>query len=161
MKTIPIETVTEAWDRFSSIPEEDIEDLLNRVAHQQPCIVAYLLAADEEYMRGVQQGTLLFIGLTIHEIMAEGRPHMAPVDSAAIDAMEQKNIEFIERMAEESEIHQRTDSLWMVQNYNQMPLLGAALEALMADWEDAPEMADENLGMMLLHLKTVIDCLDQ
>ncbi len=46
-------------------------------------------------------------------------------------------------------------------NYNQMPLMGAVLEALMSDNEDQPDLAPENTGMALLYLKTVIDCLDQ
>ena len=31
----------------------------------------------------------------------------------------------------------------------------------MSDHEDAPELAPANIGMSLLYLKTVIDCLDQ
>jgi hypothetical protein len=46
-------------------------------------------------------------------------------------------------------------------SYNQMPLLGMILSALMADYADEPELAPDNLGLALLHLKTIIDCLDQ
>jgi hypothetical protein len=49
----------------------------------------------------------------------------------------------------------------MISTYNQMPLLGAMVEALMEGNEEEPEMAGENVGMSLLHLKTVIDCLDK
>ncbi len=49
----------------------------------------------------------------------------------------------------------------LVASYHQMPLLGAVLEALMTGNEDEPALAQEDTGLALLHLKTVIDCLDQ
>jgi hypothetical protein len=47
------------------------------------------------------------------------------------------------------------------ENTFQMPLLGAVLEALMEGNEEEPELLHEDIGLALLHLKTVIDCLDQ
>jgi hypothetical protein len=39
--------------------------------------------------------------------------------------------------------------------------LGAVVEALMDGHEKEPNLAPEHLGLALIHLKTVIDCLDQ
>ena len=39
--------------------------------------------------------------------------------------------------------------------------MGALLEALMQGHEDAPDLAPENIGMALVYLKTIIDCLDK
>ncbi len=35
------------------------------------------------------------------------------------------------------------------------------LELLMAGYEEEPEFAPENVGIALIYLKTIIDCLDQ
>jgi hypothetical protein len=45
--------------------------------------------------------------------------------------------------------------------YNQIEVLNAVIEALMSGHEEEPELAGEHIGLALLHLKTVVDCLDQ
>ena len=41
------------------------------------------------------------------------------------------------------------------------PLLTTAIESLMSGNEEEPEMVRESIGLELLHLKTVLDCLDR
>ncbi len=78
-----------------------------------------------------------------------------------LEAAEDANLKFLEEMDAGSEMDFVAGMQKMVASYNQMPLLGAVLEALMQGHEEHPELAPENLGMVLLDLKTVIDCLDQ
>jgi hypothetical protein len=49
----------------------------------------------------------------------------------------------------------------LMATYNQIDVLNAVIEALMAGNEDEPELAGEHIGLALLHLKTVVDSLDQ
>jgi hypothetical protein len=42
-----------------------------------------------------------------------------------------------------------------------MPLLKSVIEALLIGNEEEPELAGDDVGTALLHLKTVLDCLDQ
>ena len=49
----------------------------------------------------------------------------------------------------------------LMATYNQVPLLSAVIESLMAEDAEEPELASENIGLVLLHLKSVLDCLDQ
>ena len=51
--------------------------------------------------------------------------------------------------------------LGLSRNYHQRELLGFALEVMMAGNEAEPELAPDRIGLELLCLKTVIDCLDQ
>ena len=47
------------------------------------------------------------------------------------------------------------------QNYNQIEVLRYVVEALMEELETDSEVRDEYIGIMMIYLKTVIDCLDQ
>jgi hypothetical protein len=49
----------------------------------------------------------------------------------------------------------------LMSTYNQIEVLNAVIEALMSGHEEEPELAGEHIGLALLHLKTVVDCLDQ
>ncbi len=40
-------------------------------------------------------------------------------------------------------------------------IAGFAVEVLMSGHEETPELAPESIGLQLLSVKTVLDCLDQ
>ena len=161
MKTIPLEVIDEVWERVSSASEEEAQALVRRVQEEQPFIMVYLLAMDEEVMGEDERGTLIELGSYILEIVHTVAPDLPQVTGDELEAAEQFNLKQLENLEEGSEMDLDHTVHALFANYNQMPLLGATLEALMADYEDAPELAPENTGMSLLYLKTVIDCLDQ
>jgi 2-oxoglutarate dehydrogenase complex dehydrogenase (E1) component-like enzyme len=160
MQTIPTEIVDAAWERFSDLSQDGAKELIDRMAAEQPAIMAYLLANDEGLAEKEERGTLLCLGMVVWELMTADRAPDEPVAPEALEAAEDANVEFLERMGEESEIGYMEAVSQMVAAYNQMPLLSAILQALMEGHEEEPELAPENLGLMLVQLKTVIDCLD-
>lgn len=161
MRTIPQETVDETWERFSDLSPDDAKELIDQMAHEQPAVMAYLLASDEELGEQEEKGTLLCLGMVIWELMSAERSSGEPIPPEALETAETANVEFLERMGEESDIGYMEGVSRMVADYNQMPLLNAVLQALMEGHEEEPELAPENIGLMLVQLKTVIDCLDQ
>lgn len=112
-------------------------------------------------MEGTDRGRLLELGAFIHEIMSSANPKLRRIMGEQLEAAEDANLKFLEELDEGSEMGFVESMQKLMATYNQMPLLGTVLEALMEGHEEHPELAPENLGMALLHLKTVIDCLDQ
>ncbi len=161
MKTIPSETIDEIWGRISESTPDEVKTLFEGMQREQPALAAYLTFGDEDIMESEEKGSLLFLGLIIWEILSNRRATLNEVTSAELEAAEDANFEFLEGLAEDSEISYTKAVTKMVVGYNQMPLLGAVVEALMEDYQETPELAGDNVGLALLHLKTVIDCLDQ
>ncbi len=161
MKTIPIEQVEEVWERVSDASEKESKQIAKRLQKKQPFVMVYLLAMDENLLEGRDRGRLLELGTFIHEIMSSVNCNLRKVTGEELEAAEDANLKFLEEMDAGSEMDFVAGMQKMVASYNQMPLLGAVLEALMQGHEEHPELAPENLGMVLLDLKTVIDCLDQ
>ena len=87
--------------------------------------------------------------------------HLRQITMDDLTTAETTNLKFLEEMEAGSEMDHMAGLQNLMATYNQVPLLSAVIEALMADSEEEPELASENIGLALLHLKSVLDCLDQ
>lgn len=165
MQTIEQKLVNATWGRVNKLPKKEAAAQFSSFGEAQPAVVGYLLAVEEEgkgERKGdLGEGDLLFLGLFIWEAFRAAGHHPREVTPKEIDAAEEANTKFLERLDEGSE-HGFVDAIHgMMDTYNQMPLLGGTLEILMSENAEEPEMAGEDVGMALLHLKTLIDVLDQ
>lgn len=140
--------------------EEESQQLAERLQASQPFIMVYLLAAEEMESERPHPGWLLELGGLICEVMTRAQPKLPTVTGDELDAAEEKNTKCLHALEEESEMQWTNTIEHMMQHYAQAPLLGKVIELLMAGHEEIPELAGEEVGIGLLHLKTVIDCLD-
>jgi hypothetical protein len=161
MKTIPSHVIDEVWERVNDTPEDEVKELVDRFGREQPALLAYLMASDEDTLEQDERGNLMYLGLIIWLVLSESQPNLPQVSIEALEAAEDANITYLSKLEAGSEMGIVDAVQEMISTYNQMPLLGAMVEALMEGNEEEPEMAGENVGMSLLHLKTVIDCLDK
>lgn len=161
MKTISGKIIDRTWKRINETTAEDAQLRLDTMAKQQPFIVAYLMAVEETLLAGEERGELLLIGLILWEIISTENPHLRLVTMQDLEAAEQINIKFLEELEAGSEMDHMAGLEKLMATYNQVPLLSAVIEALMTGNEEEPELAGEDIGLTLLHLKTILDCLDQ
>ena len=161
MKTIPAATVDEAWQRVNTSSPDQARSLAERMQQEQPFIMVYLLAAEESMLDEQERGSLLMLGATIWQIMSASGPSLRQVGDSELETAEEANIRALEDLESGSEMASTEAMQRLISDYNQMPLLGAVVEALMDGHTDEPDLAPEHLGLALIHLKTVIDCLDQ
>jgi hypothetical protein len=160
MNTIPDRAIERTWKRVTEATQEDAQAMLDALAKAQPFIFAYLMAVDETLYEDEQRGQLLLIGLVLWEVLRKEAPtHVIPIED--IQAAEESNLRFLEGLEAGSEMDYMEGMQQLISSYNQMPLLGAVVEALMEGNEEEPELANENLGLAMVHLKSVIDCLDR
>lgn len=161
MKTIPESVVQEAWTRCFEASPEQARALAQRMQQEQPNIMIYLLAADEECLEEEDRGELMTLGAWIWSAMSQGDKPLRRVEEDELLRAEEANIRVLEELEDTPEIAWKDAVQSFMSGYNQMPLLGAVIEALMAGHEEQPQLAPDWLGLALLYLKTVIDCLDQ
>ncbi|MFM1768809.1 MAG: hypothetical protein RJA22_1338 [Verrucomicrobiota bacterium] len=161
MKTVPEKTVERVWRRVNDATPEDGQAMLGRMMEEQPFIGAYLLAMEEVLMPPEERGGLLIMGLIVWQALSTGNPGLAVVTQEQLEAAESANIRFLEELEAGSEMAFAEGMARLLDTYNQSPLLGALLEGLMSDHAEDPEAAPDVVGMALLHLKTVLDALDQ
>jgi hypothetical protein len=160
MNTVPDKSIERTWKRVTEATQEDAQRMLDGLAKAQPFVFAYLMAVDETLYEDEQRGQLLLIGLVLWEVLRKEAPsEVIPIEE--IQAAEESNLRFLEGLEAGSEMDYLDGMQNLMASYNQMPLLGAVVEALMEGNEEEPELANENLGLAMVHLKSVIDCLDR
>jgi hypothetical protein len=161
MKTISGKTIDRTWKKVNETTEENAQQLMDDMAKHQPFVVAYLLAVEETMMGGEDRGQLMLIGLIVWKLFHAEKPDLRLVTKEDLEAAEEANIKFLEELEAGSEMDHMSALQNLMATYNQVEVLNAMIEALMAGNEDEPELVGEHIGLALLHLKTVVDCLDQ
>jgi Zn-dependent M16 (insulinase) family peptidase len=161
MKTISGKVIERTWKRINETTEENAQQLMDEMAKHQPFIVAYLLAVEETMMSGNQRGQLMLIGLIVWKIFFTENARLRSVTKEQLEGAEEANIRFLEELEAGSEMDHMSALQNLMSTYNQIEVLNAVIEALMSGHEDEPELAGDHIGLALLHLKTVLDCLDQ
>ena len=160
MNTVSDKTIDRIWKRVTEATPENAQAMLNAMAKAQPFIFAYLMAVDETLFEDEQRGKLLLIGLVLWEVLRKEAPG-GIISIEEIESAEATNLGFLEQLEAGSEMDYLDGLHQLIANYNQMPLLGAVIDALMEGNETEPDLANENLGLAMVHLKSVIDCLDR
>ena len=161
MKTISPKTIDETWERISQASESESRALARKMQDEEPLIMVYLLAMDEELYDETERGRLMELGAIVWQIMRAGGQKLPRVTEAELQQAEEANLKWLEDLHEGREVDFLEATQNLMRDYNQTPLLGALLQALMQGHEDAPDLAPENIGMALVYLKTIIDCLDK
>lgn len=162
MKTVPRELIVETWERQCALAEEPARAMIHQFMDEQPALGIYLMVCDEQLGSEAEESQLVPLAACAWEAMtrAQGdRLKMVPPDT--VERADNANTRMLEKLEEASEFEWRDSVLGLFNNYNQQPLFAFCVEILMADSEDAPELAPDQLGMELFWLKTVIDCFDQ
>jgi hypothetical protein len=166
METVPEDVIEQVWMRQCEMDEEDTQALVARFLEEQPYIAAYLLAAnddeeeEEEEENAEEDSQLIPLATLVWGVFTDGVQQVPTVEGEDLTAAEERNIKLLETADESSETGMTELAERLFLEYNQRPLLQFALEVLMSDHEENPENAPGRVGLDLLYLKTVIDCLD-
>lgn len=161
MKTIPIEIIDRCWEEITALDPSQMAAAMEQMSGEQPAILAFLMAGEDQDCDEASHGTLIIVGYTIWRIISSQNENLRPVAIEELEQAEEANLAFLEKFDEGPEYQQQDFVQALLASYNQAPLLQATVEALMSGDEEHSEESDENAGILLLYLKSVIDCLDQ
>jgi hypothetical protein len=162
MKTVPSELIIETWERQCVLGEEASRSLMKQFFDEQPALGIYLFACDEQLGKESERSQLIPLAATVWEALTRARgKRLKAARPKVIERAEATNTRMLEKLEDISEIEWQETVKRLFLGYNQQPLLGFCIEILMADDEDQPDLAPERIGLELIWLKTVIDCLDQ
>jgi len=162
MNKISSEIVERTWREMSSMPPLKLPKLVNKLSKEQPAIVAYFLVVGDEFLNEDEQELLLYLGLVVWQVMSNGASPIPEVTEKMVEEAEDKNIKMLEYLEGESESGFIETVETIVENYNQPEVLQFVVEGLIEeDEEDNANIREESIGMMMIYLKTVIDCFDK
>ncbi|MEA3445241.1 MAG: hypothetical protein U9R19_11015 [Bacteroidota bacterium] len=163
MRTVTAEEIELYLDELDEMPEEKSEDLVNELSEKQGFIMAYLLAVEHDSFDEYERDGFFYLGLSLWYIMQNLNPEIHVITEEEIEASEHNNFKMLDVMSDETEAGMTKIIELIVENYSQPNLFGYIVEALMEIDEDdeEPIYHPDHSGMMLIYLKTVIDCFDK
>ena len=161
MNPIPADVVEKTWREMSESSPEDAPETIERMSADQPLILGYLMAVSDELFNQDESELFVFLGIVIWHIMSHGDTPLPKVTEEMLEGIEESNFKMLEYLEDESETDFIETTENMLYNYNQQEVLRYVLEAIMEEPEEDSEIREENQGLMMIYLKTVIDCFDQ
>jgi hypothetical protein len=159
-KSISADVVERTWQRIAGQSAKDAQKLVNRMSKEQPVVLAYLMAVDNDIFNQGEREVLLFLGVVVWQIMLQGTRPLPKVTEKILDKAEAGNLKMAEYLRGETEAGFEEATRKIIGSYRQPEVLRYVVEAIMEDTEESSPIREENKGIMLLDLKTVIDCFD-
>ncbi|MBC8183003.1 hypothetical protein H8E88_18015 [candidate division KSB1 bacterium] len=160
MNTISAEIVEKIWQETAAMSPLDAPKLINKFSRQHPLIVSYLLAAGHDIFNRYEQELFLFMGINVWKMMSQGKKPLPKVTEKILDKVEDNNFKMLDYLDGEAGIGFTETVEQFISNYNQPEILRYVVEALFEE-EEGVEIRDEMKGMIMVYLKTVIDCFDR
>jgi hypothetical protein len=162
MRSVTRDEIVEIWENLCEMDEKKTESMVKQFMKEQPALGIFLFAKTQDLEGGTEQSRSIDLSMAAWQAMTKvaGR-RLRSVTPEQIEKAEDANTNALERLDEASEIEWQNTVQSSFQNYNQRELLGFAIEVLMSGHEDNPDLAPESIGMEMLWIKTVVDCLDQ
>ncbi|MDY6833376.1 MAG: hypothetical protein SVY53_01060 [Chloroflexota bacterium] len=160
MDPISVDIVEGTWEMVATLSEEKVQKLAVEMREEQPTLMMYLLAVDDDILNQEEREMLFYMGTLIWLIMSQGTQILPTITEESLDAAEEKNIEMLECLKDKDEAEYMDALMGIVENYGQPAILRCVVELLMDDSEEDAVIRDESVGAMFIDLKTVIDCFD-
>jgi len=162
METVPLEIIEDTWNWLCELDEKGSAQLSKAFFKAQPVLGVYCAAQHDNL--GDEGKTSPMVELTIAFWQAMTRANGGPLPMATIEeteAAEEAITKQLETLEEGSEMDLHTHALRTIENHNQREMLRFGIEILMSRHEEDPDLAPDSLGLEMIWLNTVVECLDK
>jgi hypothetical protein len=161
MQTVQENAIEDAWHQLhhEAIPEEDVQDLVDEFYQEQPVLMGFLLSMEDDVTNADDEGFFVLYGAWIWLAFKISGRDDRMVTEQAVEAAYQRNVKEMEELNAAGPSTAEAQARGMTKSYRQMPMLAAVLTEIM-EGEMEGNRVDDLTGMLTLHLKTIIDCLD-
>lgn len=159
MKIISDDVIEKVLEDQGELDFMGVERLIAQMSREQPSILAYLMASNEEHYNFEEKQVLLFLGVNVSQMMKKGEKSIEEVTMDEIENAQQNNIKMFEYLEDENpKDFEQTASL-IFKEYNQKNVLRYIVESLFEDDDD--RIRSDRRGLIFFDLKTILDCFDQ
>ncbi len=160
MKAISTESVEQTARRIENLSVRQGEQLTQKFMEEQPLVMAYLMAVDNDLLNEEEREWLFFLGTAVWQMMTQGDASLPQVTEQTIEQVEAANQRTFEALAGGLDGDARTAMENLLRDYNQPAVLKYVITALMESAQNE-SIRQDNLGVLMLDLKTVIDCFNE
>jgi hypothetical protein len=161
MKPVPVDLIEKTCEKMWRMSEKEAYRLTFDLEHQQPVLLAYLAAVDTELLNQDEREILFFNASLIWQIMLAANKNLPKISEDLLLACEAENLKLGESLKKADNVKFAGVIKSILKDYGQPELFRYVVAALLTEEEEDDLVRDENLGIIMLDLKTVIDCFDK
>jgi hypothetical protein len=161
MNIIPADVVEKVYTKMWNMSEQDAFRLSFVLQKEQPCLVAYLAAVDQDILNQEEREVLFYQGTVIWQIMSEYRKPLPQITEDKLLRFERENLRLSESLKEAGTVKFAEVLKKILQDFGQPEVFRYVLSALLDQDNEDCVIRDENLGIIMMDLKTVIDCFNE
>ena len=162
METVSGEVIEDTWNRLCELDEKGSRLLSEEFFKTQPALGIYCAAQQENLGDEGETSPMVELTIACWQAMtrvAGGRlPNATPEE---IESAEEATRKQLENLEEGSEMDLQSHARRMIASHNQREMLGFGIRILMARHQEEPDLAPDSLGLEMIWLNTVVDCLDK
>ena len=96
MEPISSEVVDKTWKRVASTSPRNAPKMVKLMTKEQPVILAYLLAVDNDVFNRDERELLLYLGVVVWQIMSQGAKTLSMITEEILDDAEARNVKMAE-----------------------------------------------------------------
>ncbi|MBN1480880.1 hypothetical protein EH223_00185 [candidate division KSB1 bacterium] len=159
MQVVSDDIIQEVLQEQGEMDFLETERLIAQMSREQPSLLTYLMASNEEHYNFEEKQLLLFLGINISQMMKKNQNAIQQVSMEDIETAQEKNIQMFEYLENELPGDFEGTTEMIFKGYNQKNVLRYIIETLFQD--DDPHIRPDRKGLIFFDLKTVLDCLDQ
>ena len=161
MNIISADVIEKVYTKMWNMSEQDAFRLSYVMQKEQPLLVAYLAAVDKDILNQEEREVLFYQGTVIWQIMSEARKPLPKITEDKLLRIESENLSLSESLKNAGTVNFAEVIKRILKDYGQPEVFRYVLSALLDQDNEDCVIRDENLGIIMLDLKTVIDCFVQ
>ncbi|MBN1604932.1 MAG: hypothetical protein JW915_25215 [Chitinispirillaceae bacterium] len=161
MIPLSLELINDRWKLIENMSLEEVPDLITDLGQNQPYILTYLVATGSDILNEKEREMLLFLGIMVWNISKHQISEQIEISSEELIYFERKNILMLEYLSGEPENDFFCTVERIMSRYHQHSFLKYIIDILMEDSRDEScGIRQENIGMIVIYIKSLIDCFD-
>ena len=160
MRSLTFEEIDTLWEETAAITPDDVPQLMRRIGKLQPHVVSYLLGINDDILTDPEREIVFYLGVIILRVLQGLGFTYVEIPLESILEKEEKNFRMLEYLAGEPDAEFTGTVGKIMDNYNQSELLRYIIDRIMEEPLTGAEMIEDHVGIMVIYLKTFIDCFD-
>lgn len=160
MRKLTFEEIDSLWSAKADMELEEAPQLVEKMGEAQPYALSYLLAIDNEILQHSEREIVFFMGILIWYVIDSLNITVPELTIDHLLEIEEKNFQMLEYLAGEPDEEFMETVGKIMEKYNQPVLLRYVIDRIMEEPEKDIEINQNHIGMMVIYLKTFIDCID-
>ncbi|HZE83054.1 MAG TPA: hypothetical protein VE035_02045 [Puia sp.] len=160
MQKITDETIDSINDRIQHMDEEQVEEIWNAFAKEQPALVGYVLGESRELKVPDAREDVAYILTIIFLSFREEEPGISAVTEAEFEQAFNREFDEMEEVFHEG--FDETDAMTIMDSFSQPHLLQFAAAVIYGEGDEDEEsnFTEEEAGLFVVIFKTVISLMD-